>query len=723
MPRELVSVCVPVFNAVRYLAASLESILAQTHPLTEVLILDDSSTDDSPRIAAEFAARDSRVRVIRSNPSTGHAFAALNWVIRQTSGEFVAVYHADDVYDPTIVEREAAYLAENPGSAAVFCLPQFLDQNGSVTGEARLPSELAGLRTIDCRAVTETMLRHKNVFLAAPSAMLRRNIFDLVGGFDQEGYGAQADAEMWLRMVRVAQIGLLDEHLFGYRFHPGQWPRRLHDLPTTREPYFRMMDYHLSQPGVRELVSAEALTLYRVWEAKDETERAANALVLGDRVQAQAILRASLVRPLLRSPAKGKVARILVLKALVYAASAAGGGKLMRKAVYTARFRRRMPPDSKPSPESVLWRQTEPGSGKEDPPGAQPVPRRQVRVFLDPFSYHFLGNGLFDSQSKWNRDGSLRPWLILRSHLRQYGLALDTADYLSEKASANDINIYTSFGIHDRHERLVGRKDVILNAFYLFETVMYAPRMYEMLPQLSARFRTVYSWTDAETLAHFASGSFRVSSFRMPAPFSDVIDRYWSRSDREGVMLVCTNRRGIAIDGDLLDERLRATEHFAARGDFELWGRRWDDVSNLSPRFTQAVGKSWRGPLADKYEAYSRARFVVCYENQILRGWITEKIFDCFRAGAVPLYLGAPDILDWIPADCFIDVRQFAGYDDLSRYVDALSPDDLLRYRVAARDYLASEAFRPFSADAFADRFLADVHAQLDEHGFARPRH
>jgi Glycosyltransferases involved in cell wall biogenesis len=721
MPRELVSVCVPVFNAERYLAASLESILAQTHPLTEVLILDDSSTDDSPRIAAEFAARDSRVRVIRSNPSTGRAFAALNWAIRQTSGEFVAVYHADDVYDPTIVEREAAYLAENPGSAAVFCLPRFLDQNGSVTGEARLPSELAGLRTIDCRAVTETMLRHKNVFLAAPSAMLRRKIFDLVGGFDQEGYGVQADGEMWLRMVRVAPIGLLDEHLLGYRCHPGQWSRRAHDLRTTREPYFRMMDYHLSQPGVREQVSAEALTFHRVWEAKDETERAANALVLGDRVLAQAILRASLVRPLLRSPARGKVARFLVLKALVYAASAAGGGKLMRKAVYTARFRRRMPPDLKPSSESMWWLDP-PGVGKGDQPGAQTVPRRQLRVFLDPFSYHFLGNGLFDVQSKWNRDGSLRPWLVLRSHLRQHGFTLDTADYLSKKAFANRINIYTSFGIHDRQQRLVERRDVILNAFYLFETVMYAPRMYEMLPQLSTRFRTVYSWTDAKTLARFATGPFRVSSFRVPAPFSDVIDRFWSRSDREGVMLVCTNRRGIAIDGDLFDERLRATEHFAARGDFELWGRGWDDVSGLSPRFAAAVGKSWRGPLADKYEAYSRARFVVCYENQILRGWITEKIFDCFRSGAVPLYLGAPDVLDWIPADCFVDVRKFSGYDDLSRYLDTLSPDDLLRYRVAARDYLASEAFRPFSAEAFADRFLADVYAQLDEHGLARPR-
>jgi glycosyltransferase involved in cell wall biosynthesis len=702
-----VSVCIPVLNGERFLAEAVLSIVAQTHALAEIVICDDFSTDDTPRIAAGLAARDNRIRVLRPPPTIGRAFSVLNWGIRQTISEFVAVYHADDVYDRNIVEREAAYLTAHPEAGAVFCLPRFLDENGRVTGKGSVPSELRGVDTIDCRTLTEAILRHKNVVLSAPSAMLRRTTFDLVGGFDQSGYGAQADGEMWLRIVRTAPIGLLHEHLFGYRFHPAQWSRHLHNLRTVREPFFRMMEAHLSAPGVRQGVSAEALTEFRVWEAKDETERAANALVLGDTVKARAILRASLVRPLLRTSSRERVARILALKAIVYAAASLGGGSLVRKAVYAARFRRRMP-EIEPFAEDVLW--ALPTDTASSGPGTEKKKAaRSIRVFLDPPSYHFLGNGLFDSQSKWNRDGSLRPWLLLRSCAGERGISIDTADYLETSPSTLGVRLYSSFGIHDRLREVARRKNILFNSFYLFETVMYDPEMYRKLPQLSDVFQSVYSWTDEKTLARFTNGSFRVKQFRYPSPYSDVIDNYWSREDRKGVILACTNRRGAPMDGDLFGERLNAIRHFSDAGDFELWGRRWDAASSLPPEVRGAVSKSWRGVLADKYAAYSRSRFVVCYENQILPGWITEKIFDCFRTGAIPLYLGAPDITRWIPEDCFIDVRKFDGYANLDRFMNDLGPRELYNYRLAARDFFASDSFKPFSAEFFAERFVEDV--------------
>jgi hypothetical protein len=243
---------------------------------------------------------------------------------------------------------------------------------------------------------------------------------------------------------------------------------------------------------------------------------------------------------------------------------------------------------------------------------------------------------------------------------------------------------------------------------------MYDPQMYQRLPQLSELFQSVYSWADEQTLVRFAGGPFRVKQFHYPSPFSDVIDRYWSREDRKGVILVCTNRRGVLMDGDLFGERLNAIQYFSDVGDFELWGRGWNDTSALAPKARAAVAKSWRGPLADKYSAYGRSRFVVCYENQILPGWITEKIFDCFRTGAIPLYLGAPDVASWIPEECFIDVRKFAGYEDLKHFMEGLSPQDLHRYRVAAREFFASSAFKPFSAEVFAERFVDDVIDQVN---------
>jgi hypothetical protein len=58
----------------------------------------------------------------------------------------------------------------------------------------------------------------------------------------------------------------------------------------------------------------------------------------------------------------------------------------------------------------------------------------------------------------------------------------------------------------------------------------------------------------------------------------------------------------------------------------------------------------------------------------MLDGWITEKIFDCFYSGTIPVYLGAPDIDDWIRADCFVDMRGFSDFAELRAFLKQLSP-------------------------------------------------
>ncbi len=202
-------------------------------------------------------------------------------------------------------------------------------------------------------------------------------------------------------------------------------------------------------------------------------------------------------------------------------------------------------------------------------------------------------------------------------------------------------------------------------------------------------------------------------------PFDHVLEPHWSRRDRSGIALVNRNGRGALLPGELLTERLRAIRHFCGHGGIDLWGRGWDTVHEEQEPFAEAIRTSWRGPLADKYEAYSRYRFAVCYENMATPGWITEKLFDCLYSGVVPIYLGAPDIGQFVWPDCFIDRRDFATYDDLSSFLDDLTPVQFERYREAAREYLASPLYYRFTARAFADRFIDDIGAQLRERGMA----
>jgi alpha(1,3/1,4) fucosyltransferase len=720
----LVSIVVPSYNAERFLGEALATIRAQTYGAIEIVVCDDASTDGTAAIAQ--GTGDPRVRYLR-NATTLGGYGAMNRGVRESRGELVAIYHADDVYDPRIVEREVAFLLENRDVGAVFCLDRFIDESGAEYGRLELPAALANVKVFSAAVLGESLLRYKNTFLRTPSVMFRRTAFDAVGGFDQERFGIAADLDMWARLSLEAPIGLVHEHLMGYRHYTAQWSKQYERMRTEPELYFAVMDRHLSRPGVRSLVSEEALTCYRVWRVQDEAERAANAYVLGDRRRAVALLNMSLVRPLLRSSRRAQVTRVLALRTLVRAAAASG--LKARGLVHFARFRRFPPRDLSPPSQSVAQSLGPTVSANGPPPNVESSPpadsvnprARAVRVFLDPFTRHYYGNELFNPRSRYNRDGSAhRPWFRLKERLAEHGVSIDTADYLEDVApqSSQGANIYVSYGVHDGFQRLLKRDDVLLTAFYLFEVVVVDPEMYRATPQLAPHFRRMYSWTTSDHLRPYVPNVPHLERFRIPMPFDHVLEPHWSRTERQGITIVNSNKRAVLSNGELYTERLRALKHFAASGTIDLWGRGWDNgLGDLEAEYGDAVRRTWRGSVDDKYEAMSRYRFAICYENMVLDGWITEKLFDCLYCGVVPIYLGAPEISDVVDPACFVDARQFPSYAEMQRYLDAMTPSDYERLRAAGRDYLASAKFRQFSPDAFADRFIRDIEDHLRERG------
>src|ERR1043166_5605534 len=96
----LVSIIVPVLNGARYLRESLDSLVHQSYPRIEVLVMDDASTDATPEIVSSYG---NRVKW-RRQPRNRGQFGNVNDGIGLAEGEFIAVYHADDIYAPIIVE-------------------------------------------------------------------------------------------------------------------------------------------------------------------------------------------------------------------------------------------------------------------------------------------------------------------------------------------------------------------------------------------------------------------------------------------------------------------------------------------------------------------------------------------------------------------------------------------------------------------------------------------
>ena len=110
-----VSCIIPVFNGARYLRETLDSVVRQTHPPAEIIVVDDGSTDDSVAVARQFG---SRVTVI-SQANAGHA-AARNRGIAAARGEFVAFVDADDLWTDEKIERQLARFAARPELGASF---------------------------------------------------------------------------------------------------------------------------------------------------------------------------------------------------------------------------------------------------------------------------------------------------------------------------------------------------------------------------------------------------------------------------------------------------------------------------------------------------------------------------------------------------------------------------------------------------------------------------
>jgi hypothetical protein len=124
-----------------------------------------------------------------------------------------------------------------------------------------------------------------------------------------------------------------------------------------------------------------------------------------------------------------------------------------------------------------------------------------------------------------------------------------------------------------------------------------------------------------------------------------------------------------------------------------------------------AVLRAYRGPVSEKLVTLAEYRFSLCFENSMFVGYVSEKIFDCFFAGTVPVYLGAPDIEQYVPREAFIDMRQFASYRDLERFLENIDEAAWRRHVGAAAEFLKSSRYAPFTQAHFAREIVDALRA------------
>lgn len=228
-----VSIVTPAFNAERWLASTLESVLAQTHTHWNYIVVDDDSRDATSTIATEFARRDARIRVHRQ--VSGSPAKTRNTGIRllPATAEAVIFLDADDLWQPRTLELLIHGLKAAGSAPAVHGRAEGIDAQGDaivLTGYEQQgrryvrPGSAFGLRPMelgflgDNEATSFAALALFNPISTPGQVLIRRSALDRVGVFDVQLKAAE-DWDLWLRLALLAPLAYLPETVVYYRRH------------------------------------------------------------------------------------------------------------------------------------------------------------------------------------------------------------------------------------------------------------------------------------------------------------------------------------------------------------------------------------------------------------------------------------------------------------------------------------------------------------------------
>lgn len=207
-----VSIVMPVYNAEVFLPEALESILAQTYKNFVLIAIDDGSTDGSGEILEKYAAKDSRIEIIRQkNQGVGET---RNRGLHHASTEWVFVMDADDVMFPNRIEKQLEFIKRHSDIRICSCLANYIDEEGRVFATSA--------NSVPSRESFEKYVRTgEAIGLLNPGAVIHRETMIAIGGYRNQFKQAE-DIDLWNRAAEKGHLILVqNDVLMKYRIHGG----------------------------------------------------------------------------------------------------------------------------------------------------------------------------------------------------------------------------------------------------------------------------------------------------------------------------------------------------------------------------------------------------------------------------------------------------------------------------------------------------------------------
>jgi hypothetical protein len=218
------------------------------------------------------------------------------------------------------------------------------------------------------------------------------------------------------------------------------------------------------------------------------------------------------------------------------------------------------------------------------------------------------------------------------------------------------------------------------------ESPLFASHFYDQVDELKPSWKNTLLFDGGTEHVYFPS--FDDEDIRDPVPWNERKFLCMVTSNKHYSAFLKTDSPSFvkAMETQLHDYRYQASHHFIQSPGFDLYGRGWT---------------SYGTEIEDKLSTIRNYKFALCFENGSYPGYVTEKIIDCLVAGVIPIYMGAPDIVDYIPPELFIDARQFKSFHDMDDYVRTNG-----HRKMASHEWLRSSEGNRYSNRAFAKRIL-----------------
>ncbi len=221
MKEKLVSICIPTYNAGDFIEEALKSIVGQSYKNIEIIIGDNTSTDNTYEIVEKFQKKDSRIRYYRNEINLGYS-GNCNKLISMSNGDYIAIYHSDDVYDVNIIEKEVEVLNNDIDLLGVFCLYDQIDKHGKVIKIDKFPTNIEQpLYKVNLDEFINIVIDKGGSCFCCPTSMIRKDIYEKLKGYDPNLKYIE-DQDMWGRILLNGPIGIINEKLIKYRIHSKQ---------------------------------------------------------------------------------------------------------------------------------------------------------------------------------------------------------------------------------------------------------------------------------------------------------------------------------------------------------------------------------------------------------------------------------------------------------------------------------------------------------------------